>query len=104
MRTSLKETLENLVISSIKDFKDKKNSLNPKRIVLYTSYKIKNQILVFNYTENRFLNQQYMIDKKIPIEIIPYYGKRHKEKGDYPIDIGAFLEGKPLKDSAFLDF
>ncbi len=103
MRQELKDKLEELVFFSVKNFE--KNNLNPERIVLYTTCKIPNEILVFNYTQNRFYNQQYVIDKKTPIVVIPYYKKeRHGEKGDYHIDVGAFLIGKSLKESAFIDF
>ena len=104
MRKELKDKLEGLVVSSIKDFKSD-NNLNPKRIVLCASVKIPNEILVFNYTQNRFYNHQYMIDNKIPIEIISYYRKeRHGKEGDYIVDLGAFLKEKPMELSAFVDF
>lgn len=104
MRQELKKIIEELVISSIKDFKSMKN-LNLKRIVLHTSHKISNDTLIFNYTQNRFYNQQHIIDTNVPIVIIPYYNFfRHGEKGDYAIDVGAFLEPKFLKSSAFSDF
>jgi len=103
MRKELKDSIEALVKSSVKDF-ESENSLNPKRIVLFSSIKLKNPTLVFNYTQNRLYNQQYIIDKKIPVEIFTWYREdRHKRGGDYTIDVGAFLNGK-LKDSAYLDF
>jgi len=103
MRKELKDTIEELVVSSVKDFKSDK-TLKPDRIVLYTSRKLSSETLVFNYTQNRFYNQQYMIDHKIPVVIMPYYGERYKKEGDYSIDMGAFLLHKSLKDSVFLDF
>lgn len=106
MRPALKQNLQELVDSSIKDFQGK-NSLSPGRIVLYTSVKIRNPVLVFHFLQNRFYNTQWYIDNQIPVKIIPYY----KENGryeidncvDYPIDVGDYLKIVDLKDSAFLE-
>jgi hypothetical protein len=104
MKKELKDRIEGLVVSSIKDFKAE-NGLNPKRIVLCTSIKLLNETLVFNHTQNRFYNQQFMIDHRIPVEIISYYKQeRHGKEGDYVVDLGAFLKDKPVKRSAFTNF
>ncbi len=104
MRQELKERLEEIANSTVECLKSSK-TLNVKRIVLRTSYPIKNSTLVFNYTENCFLNIQYILDKKINILISPHYQpKKNKTEGDWPIDIGAFLENKPVSISAYVDF
>jgi len=106
MDNSLKEIIEEFVVSSVKQLQTDRAFKNNhvKRIILTTLPKIKNETLVFNYTENRFLNQQYIIDKKIPIVIMPYYSERYRKQGDWSLDIGSFLEDRHLKSSAYTDF
>ena len=104
MRKELKESLEEIANSSIEQLKSSKNFI-PKRIILRTSYPIKNSILDFNYTENCFLNDQYIIDKKINILISPHYQpKKDKTEGDWPIDVGILLKKKSINPSAYTDF
>ena len=104
MRKELKSVIEELVTSSIKSLKSLTN-LNLKRIVIYSSIPVLNELLVFNYTQNQFYNQQFIIDKKIPIEIIKHYQyRRDVQEGDYSVDIGAYLKKTSIKDSAFLDY
>ena len=104
MDNTLKEDIEKLVASSIKDF-NLDNSLNPKRIVLFTKSKkkIRDINLIFNYTQNRFFNQQYVIDNPGSVSVIPFYRQdKDKRKGDYVIDVIDFLEKKGFNlDSSF---
>lgn len=104
MDNTLKEDIEKLVASSIKDF-NLDNSLNPKRIVLFTKSKkkIRDINLIFNYTQNRFFNQQYVIDNPVSVSVIPFYRQdKDKRKGDYVIDVIDFLEKKGFNlDSSF---
>ena len=102
MRKELKQTLENLVIMKIEEIR--KKGIMPKQIILYTSSKILNKILVFNYTQNRFYNQQMIIDQNIPIVASTYYNPdRHFKEGDFAIDLGVYLKGESVKSSIFLD-
>ncbi len=91
MNKSLKERVEYLIKTSICDFEGN-NSLRPKRIVLYSSIKFKDILTIFEFTKNSFCNQQYIINKKIRVEILPSYDPKYAKKGDYFIDIGAFLK------------
>lgn len=103
MKDLLKEQIEDLVKTSVNDFKSN-NSLPPRRIVLYTSHEIRQQTLIFNYTQNRFYNQQDVIDKKVHVEIIPWYKpERHREDGDYIIDMGIFLIGVGVDPKSYFD-
>lgn len=105
MRKHLKEVLEKIVKSSVIDFEGD-NSLNPKRVVLYTSIKLRGDVVitVFNYLQNCFYNTQWHIDNPIPVEIIPCYGKGGcgRKKGDYSIDVGACLEKFSIRPEEFL--
>ena len=104
MRDELKNSLEEITNSSITQLKNSK-SFFPKRIILMTSLPILNQILVFNYTENCFLNKQYILDNKIKTLICPNYIPRFdKLEGDWPVDLGALLENKPVNLSSYTDY
>jgi len=98
MRDALREGVERLVknrISVLKGFETKGREV--KRVVLYNSVKLTrdNQTEMLNHTSNRFLNQQYKIDHpEIKVVVESWYNpKRHKQEGDYAIDVGECLRG-----------
>ncbi|MGV8151926.1 MAG: hypothetical protein ACP5OG_02505 [Candidatus Nanoarchaeia archaeon] len=110
MDSTLKNALEKLAQDFEDTFSqkhvnplDRKKTCLPKRIVFYSSSKIKNLPLAFNYLENCFLNTQVMIDNKIPIDKMSYYNEQyHKREGDYSIDLFSYLKDFKLNDSSFL--
>lgn len=103
MRENLKKILEELAKDRIRDFNGK--TFTPKRIVLFSSCELKSDVstTIFNYLQNRFYNTQWHIDNPIPIEIMPYYNaERHKQKGDYIIDVGDYLIKNSIDSDDFL--
>ena len=93
MKDSLKKLLEELVDESVKTLE--KNSLGVRRIVLFSSAKLTDSMKeILNHTENCLLSTQFKIDnREIKVEVIPWYNRdRHFQKGDYVIDIGAYLK------------
>jgi hypothetical protein len=102
MDNTLKNALED-VVKTFVDLFEKQKLTPPKKVVLCASSDLKNSTLVFNYLENCFLNTQFMIDNRLPIEKIDYYNEeRYKTEGDYIIDISKYLTPFKLKDSSFL--
>ena len=99
MRDLLKKILEELVDTSISYFKG--GDFNLKRVVICNSdKKIKDPAEILNHTQNRFFNKQFIIDEKIPVEIIPHYKReRDFQEGDYLIDVGAYLKSTHSKAS-----
>lgn len=99
MRENLKEILKALVEESIRDFNGKtflpkKIDFIPRRIVLFSSLKLKSDVstTIFSYLQNCFYNTQWHIDHPVPVEIMPYYNAdRHKREGDYAVDVSSFL-------------
>lgn len=92
MKDSLKNEIGKLVEDTVSNIQ--KNIQSSKRIVLFSSGKFSGSVReVLNYTENRLLNTQFKIDhNKIRVEVIPRYGcGRHRQVGDYAVDVGAFL-------------
>lgn len=113
MREEFRVSVERLVVKKIRDLRSREG-FGLKRIVLFSSVPVSNPTLVFNHTQNRFFNQQYVIDNSLPIVIIPSYGRvkqnlpgynpeTDKIEGDYTIDVGAFLSQKLLKPSSYLE-
>ncbi len=109
MRKHLKEKIEELVSESVRDIQGKNSlnpkGLNPKRIVLHSSCKIKPEysVAIFSYMQNLFYNTQWHIDNSIPVAIIPSYkAERHGEEDDYTIDVGVFLERYFIDTNKFL--
>jgi len=91
MKDSLKKLLEELVFTSVDNFK-KDKKLVPKRIVVCdTFYKLRDEEFL-NYTHNLLLNNSFVRDNKIKVEVIRYY-KHSKDKviGDYSLDVGSWM-------------
>ncbi|MFA7707965.1 MAG: hypothetical protein WCX73_03375 [Candidatus Pacearchaeota archaeon] len=100
MRPELKASLEEIASLNIKQVQ----SLDyiPKRIVIGTSCDVPNKTLVLNYTENSFLNIQFVIGNKIATVVSSTYTpKRDKVEGDWFVDVGKFLQEKLLTPSAY---